>query len=116
MNESESFEVYSNRVLSGNNLLAGTNNHLPKAILCDTIENHLADYLSLKIDSLSSSECEHMIKKAMFPLAQNANNINLKHHDLWYCYPLCQFPMNVVIPSPWTSLAPFQTTMDSTAS
>ena len=61
MSESETFEVYSNRVLSGNNLLAGTDNHLPKAILRDTIENHLADYLSLKIDSLSSSEREHMI-------------------------------------------------------
>jgi hypothetical protein len=66
MTESESFETYANRVLSGNNLLAGTDNHLPKAILRDTIENHLADYLCLKIDSLPSSEREHMIDLATF--------------------------------------------------
>ena len=62
MAETENFESYANRVLSGNNLLAGTENHLPKPILCDTIENHLAEYLSLKIDSLPSSEREHMIQ------------------------------------------------------
>ena len=62
MAETENFESYANHVLSGNNLLAGTENHLPKPILRDTIENHLAEYLSLKIDSLPSSECEHMIQ------------------------------------------------------
>ena len=62
MAENENFEAYANRVLSGNNLLAGTDNHLPKAILRDTIENHLAEYLSLKIDSLPSSEREHMVQ------------------------------------------------------
>jgi len=62
MAETENFESYANRVLSGNNLLAGTENHLPKPILRDTIENHLAKYLSLKIDSLPSSEREHMIQ------------------------------------------------------
>jgi hypothetical protein len=62
MNESETFECYANRVLSSNNLLAGTDNYLPKPILHDTIENHLADYLSLKIDSLPSSKHKHMVQ------------------------------------------------------
>ncbi len=66
MTESDTFESYANHVLSGNNLLAGTENHLSKAILRDTIENHLADYLSLKIDSLPSSEREHMIQLVTF--------------------------------------------------
>ena len=62
MAETENFESYTNRVLSRNNLLAGTENYLPKPILHDTIENHLAEYLSLKIDSLPSSKHEHMVQ------------------------------------------------------
>jgi len=62
MAETESFESYANHILSGNNLLAGTENHLPKPILRDMIKNHLAEYLSLKIDSLPSSEREHMVQ------------------------------------------------------
>ncbi len=62
MSESETFEAYTNRVLSGNNLLAGTGSQLPKDLIRDTIENHLAEYLSLKINSLPSSEREHMVQ------------------------------------------------------
>lgn len=66
MSPDESFEEYANRVLAGNNLLQGTLRHLSKALLRDTLHNHLADYLSLRLDGLLMSEREHMVGIAEF--------------------------------------------------